>query len=64
MIRRKRDFCEWYERQLQEEWLEESGEEPEDIYERQLDAARERALDWKYQKVEDEHGNVYQPFIK
>ncbi len=30
----------------------------------QLDDARERAYDWIYQTVEDEHGNVYQPFIK
>ena len=29
-----------------------------------LDAAREAALDWIYQEVEDEHGNVYQPWSK
>ena len=32
--------------------------------EEEMDAARERALEWYHQEIEDEHGNVYQPWVK
>ena len=32
--------------------------------EEEIDAARERALEWHHQEIEDEHGNVYQPWVK
>lgn len=44
-----------------DDYESDSEEEPTD---EELDAARERALDWQYQEVFDEHGNSYRPWSK
>ncbi len=48
----------------EEDLQQEEEEEDYEPSEEELDAARERALDWEYQEVFDEHGNSYRPFVR